>query len=57
VQKYVFIVKIANEDVLRKIEGTRAEEWNGPGSLIVYDGDSVVARFPSKVESWSTEKQ
>lgn len=55
--KYLFIVKIRYEDELRKIEGTRAEEFSGPGSLVVYDGDAVVARFSEKVDSWSTEKR
>ncbi len=55
-ERYVFTVKIKNEDEFRKIEGTRAEEPDGLGSLIIYDGDSVVARFPHNVESWSGQK-
>jgi hypothetical protein len=56
-QKYLFTLKIDYEQDIRKIEGTRAEEWKGIGSLVVYDGDAVVARFPDKVASWSAEKQ
>ena len=51
--KYTFIVKIKGEDPPQRIEGTRAEEAYGEGSLIVYDGDAVVSRFPDKVEWWT----
>jgi len=55
-ERYLFTVEIKYEGGLRRIEGTRAEEGKMPGSLIIYDGDSVVARFPEKVESWSREQ-
>jgi hypothetical protein len=56
-EKRLSIVEIKYEGGMRKIEGTRAEEWNGRGSLVVYDGDSVVARSSENVESWSAERQ
>ncbi len=54
--RYVFTVKIKYQDELHKVEGTRAEEPYGPGSLIIYDGTPVVARYPD-VEYWSRQQQ
>jgi hypothetical protein len=53
--RYVFTVQIPHEDELERAEGTRAEEPYGPGSLTLYDGDSVVARYP-KVQRWSRQQ-
>lgn len=54
--RYLFTVKINYEDQLEKPEGTRAEEPYGPGSLIIFDGESVVARY-NNVERWSRQRQ
>ncbi len=51
--RYLFIVKIPYQDELERPEGTRAEE-PFPGALVVYDSDSVVARY-NKVERWSRQ--
>jgi hypothetical protein len=53
--RFVFTVKIKYQDELEKIEGTRAEEPYGPGSLIVYDGPSVVARCDNVVR-WTRQR-
>jgi hypothetical protein len=53
---FLFIVKIRYQDEIEKIEGTRAEEPWGPPSLIIYDGTSVVARYPD-VERWSRQQR
>jgi hypothetical protein len=52
--RYSFKVKIEYDDVEQVVAGTRAEEPYGPGSLNIYDGDSIVARL-SKVERWSRQ--
>ena len=52
--RYLFTVKVSYQDEVEKPEGTRAEEPYGPGSLIIYDGDSVVARYPN-VDRWSRQ--
>jgi hypothetical protein len=54
--RYLFTVKVPYQDELEKVEGTRAEEPYGPGSLIIYDGDSVVARYP-KVQRWLRQQR
>jgi hypothetical protein len=54
-ERYVFTVKIRYQDELERPEGTRAEEPYGPGSLTIYDGESVVARY-SSVERWSRQQ-
>jgi hypothetical protein len=46
-----FRVKIQYEDDIKRIEGTRAQEYND-GRLVIFDGDRVVARFNEKVERW-----
>jgi TIR domain len=53
--RYVFTVKLPYEDAVKRSEGTRAEEPYGPGSLIVYDGDLVIARY-NEVERWSRQR-
>jgi hypothetical protein len=49
-RRFRFTVKIEYQDELENVEGTRIEEPNGPGSLLVYDGDAIVARYASRVE-------
>lgn len=46
---------VSYEDAIERPEGTRAEEPYGPGSLVVYDGDLVVARY-NEVERWSRQR-
>jgi hypothetical protein len=53
---YLFTVKVRYQDELEKLEGTRAEEPQGRGSLTIYDGDSVVGRYPD-VERWSRQQR
>jgi len=55
-ERYLFTVKIAYQDELERVEGTHAEEPYGPGSLIIYDGDSVVARY-SSADRWSRQQR
>lgn len=45
-------VKIKYDDQIKKIAGTVAIEEHGPGSLVVFDGLNVVARFWDGVEKW-----
>lgn len=52
--RHVFTVKIQFQNEPERIEGTRAEE-PCPGSLVIYDGDSVVARYSGDVERWSRQ--
>jgi TIR domain len=54
--RYLFTVKLNYQDELEKPEGTRADEPYGPGSLIIYDGESVIARY-NNVERWSRQRQ
>jgi hypothetical protein len=53
--RYTFVVKVRYQDELEKVEGTRAEEPTGQGSLTIFDGDSVIARYP-EIERWSRQK-
>jgi hypothetical protein len=53
--RYFFTIKVKYQDELERPEGTRAEEPDGSGTLIIYDGDSVVARYPN-VERWSRQR-
>jgi hypothetical protein len=53
--KYLFTVKLKYQDDLEKITGTRAEEPHGAGTLVIYDGDAIVARYADKVERWSRQ--
>lgn len=53
--RYVFSVKIEYQDEIEKVDGTRAEEPSGPGSLVIYDGTSVVARYDN-VRRWSRQQ-
>ena len=48
--KTFFAVMLKDDDEIKKIEGTRTEQ-TGSGEFVIYDGDSVVARF-SGVERW-----
>jgi len=50
-QSAVFRVKIQYEDDIKRIEGTRAVEFND-GRLVIFDGDKVVARFNERIERW-----
>lgn len=52
--KKLFCVKLRYEDEIKKIAGTRSDEI-APGSLVVYDGHKVIARFDDGVERWWTE--
>jgi hypothetical protein len=52
--KKLFCVKLRYEDEIKEIAGTRADEIV-PGSLVVYDGHKVIARFDDGVERWWTE--
>jgi hypothetical protein len=45
-------VKVRYDDQVKRISGTGAREDNGPGSLVVYDGLEIVARFWDGVEKW-----
>lgn len=51
----VVYVKLSYDDKVKRIRATSAEEEHGPGSLVVYDGLSVVGRFASQVERWWIE--
>jgi hypothetical protein len=53
--RYFFNVKIKYQDEPEKPEGTHAEEPYGPGSLIIYDGESVIARYDN-VQRWSRQR-
>ena len=50
-------VKLVYDDQVKRIHGTSAEEDHGPGSLVVYDGLSVVGRFRGDVERWWIEDE
>jgi hypothetical protein len=52
--RYLFTVKVAYQDELETIEGTRGEQPYGPPSLTIYDGSSVVAQYPN-VERWARQ--
>jgi hypothetical protein len=54
--RYVFTVKVRYQVELERLDGTRADESNGPGSLIVYHGDAVIGRYPD-VERWSRQQR
>lgn len=53
--RYTFTIKVPYQDNLERVDGTLAEEKHGPGTLVVYDGDSVVARYDS-VQRWSRQQ-
>jgi hypothetical protein len=53
--RYVFVVKFKYQDGAERIEGTRAEEPQGPTTLIVYDGSAIVVRL-SDVDRWSRQQ-
>ena len=53
----VIYVKIIYDDKIKRILGTSADEEHGPGSLVIYDGVSVVGRFRDGVEKWWIEDQ
>ena len=48
-------VKVKYDDQPKGIQGTAAKEVQGPGSLVVYDGLDIVARFTDGVENWWIE--
>lgn len=52
--KIVF-VKLRFESEPRRIPATHAEEKPVLGSLVVYEGEKIVARFNDGVENWWTE--
>jgi hypothetical protein len=54
--KKAIYVKVQYDDAIKKITGTTAREEQGPGSLVVFDGLDVVARFWSNVERWWIEE-
>ena len=54
--RYLFTVKIRYQDQLERLEGTHVEEPDGPGGLIVYDGESVIARY-NDIERWSRQRE
>jgi hypothetical protein len=47
----LFHIKLANDDEVKQILGTRAVEPIA-GSLFILDGDDVVGRFTEGVERW-----
>lgn len=49
--KVQFHVKLWNDDVVKVLDGTDAEEGQA-GTLVVRDGEKVVARFDAGVEKW-----
>ncbi len=49
-------VKVQYDDEVKRIPGTSAQEEYGPGSLVVYDGLTVVGRFFNGVERWWIEE-
>jgi hypothetical protein len=49
-------VKVRYDDQIKRIPGTAAREEQGPGSLVVFDGLEVVARFWGDVERWWIEE-
>jgi hypothetical protein len=53
--KLVF-VKLEYERDPRRIPATHAEELHGGGSLVVYDGKEVVARFTTGIQNWWIEE-
>jgi hypothetical protein len=53
--RFLFRVKLWSADEIELVQGTHAEESNGPSSLVVYDASAVVARYPSGVERWSRQ--
>jgi hypothetical protein len=51
--RFTFHVKVKYQDELEKPEGTRAvEPYGAGGPLIIYDGESIIARYPD-VDRWS----
>lgn len=55
-QAKVVFVKLEYENQPRRIPATHAVEEHGSGSLIVYDGKEIVARFVDGVRNWWTEE-
>jgi len=54
-RKKAILVKLKYDDQIKRIQGTAAREEQGPGSLVVYDGLDLVARFIEGVENWWIE--
>jgi hypothetical protein len=54
--RYVYNVKIKYQNEIERIEGTKAEEPQGPTTLVVYDGSQVAARL-FDLERWSRTRQ
>ncbi len=48
----VIWVKLRFDAQVKRIRGTAAREEHGPGSLVVYNGLEIVARFVDDVEKW-----
>ena len=55
--KKAFYVKLLYQNKARRILGTSAKEEYGLGSLVIYDGSDVVARFTDSVDKWWTEEE
>jgi hypothetical protein len=53
--KKAIYVKVKYDDQVKRITGTGVREEQGPGSLVVFDGLDVVARFWGDVERWWIE--
>ncbi len=53
----VIYVKLMYDDKIKRIQGTSADEEHGPGSLVIYDGVTVVGRFRADVEKWWIEDE
>jgi len=54
-RRKAILVKLKYDDQIKRIHGTAAREEQGPGSLVVYDGLDLVARFIDGVENWWIE--
>jgi len=54
-KRFIFTIKIKYQDKEQTVEGTRAIEPFGQGTLIIYDGEEVVARYEEKVERWARQ--
>jgi hypothetical protein len=54
--KRAVFVKIRYDDQIKRVAGTAGREEHGPGSLVVYNGTEIVARFIADVEKWWTEE-
>jgi hypothetical protein len=55
ISRKAIYVKLLYDEKVKRIRGTSAEEDHGPGTLVIYDGLSVVGRFRGDVERWWIE--